>query len=79
MSTIRVLLGFICLAAVFQPALPDRHLLKSSVAETRQTAIRQKVVAIASAEVGIRETAQSNRGARVEEYLAAVGLKGGQS
>ena len=40
-------------------------------------ALSQKLVALARAEVGVREEAMdSNRGARVEEYQAATWLKG---
>lgn len=73
MATIRFLLCFIFLATAFKPAVPDRHLLRQS-----NQNVRQKIVRIATAEVGVKETGYSNRGIRVEEYLRYVSLKGGQ-
>lgn len=51
--------------------LPRPHLLKSEEIE------RQKIMAIAQAELGVREITGQNDGKRVEAYLAAVGFKKG--
>ncbi|MGY3055230.1 hypothetical protein ACVWYG_003445 [Pedobacter sp. UYEF25] len=72
MSTIRILLGIICFAAVSGYRMPHRNLLS---AEAEQ---RAKLLHIARKEIGVREKSGRNDGEHVERYLAATGLKKGQ-
>ena len=69
MATVRILLAFICFAAVGKLHVPDRNLLiPSSV---------PPVVLIARKELGVREATGKNDGPRIKAYLAAAGLKTG--
>lgn len=68
MGTVKFVFGLICLAVVGFGGLPDRDLLGA----------RERVVAIASSQVGVREASGRNDGKEVEAYLAYVGLKKGQ-
>lgn len=72
MATIHFLLGFFCLAAVGSPVEPDSHLLRSA-----EDKARNQLVILAQAETGVRELNLANRGKRVEQYLAYVGLQAG--
>jgi hypothetical protein len=71
MATARILLGILCFIAVGSYGLPGSHLLKDA-------AERQKLLSIALAEVGVRESTGNNDGAKVEAYLSVVKLKKGQ-
>lgn len=71
MATARILLGILCFVTAGSYGLPGSHLLKDKTE-------RQKLVALALAEVGVRESSGNNDGTAVEAYLSAVKLKKGQ-
>lgn len=66
MEAIRFLFYGLCIVVVCRGNVPDGHLLN-----------RAKLVKLAEAELGVQELTGHNDGKRVEEYLAAVGLKRG--
>jgi hypothetical protein len=68
MGTVKFVFGLVCLAVAGFGGLPDRDLLGA----------RDRVVAIAATQVGVREASGRNDGKEVEAYLAYVGLKKGE-
>ncbi len=72
MATNFTLLAILCFTALIGYRLPDSHLLKHD-----ETINRERIVAIARAELGVREATGNNDGAAVEKYLALTGLKKG--
>ncbi|MBB6503018.1 peptidoglycan-binding protein [Pedobacter cryoconitis] len=81
MATIRLLLGIFCFAFAGSFGMLKRDLLgqipiKQETFSDAQ--YRLQLVNLARAEIGVREKTGHNDGARVEEYLATVGLKKGQ-
>ena len=80
MSAVRLLLGFVCFVITGSNGLLKRNLLNEGLGVKKETdkEHRLEVVRIAAGEVGVRELSGNNDGERVEEYLAAVGLKKGQ-
>ena len=72
MSTIRILLGIICFAAISGYRVPPRNLLSAD------TKARENLLNIARREIGVRERSGRNDGEQVERYLAITGLKKGQ-
>ena len=72
MASIRLLLGIICFVAVSSNRQSNSHLLNT---DNQQ---REKLLAIASQEIGVIEATGNNDGERVSAYLASVHLKKGQ-
>jgi hypothetical protein len=63
MATVRILLGFICLAFISSFDEPDRNLLD-----------RKKLIDIAESQLGIKEKTGNNDGTQIEGYLKTVNL-----
>lgn len=55
-----------------------KHPIKQGDKKIKEQQDREKLIAIAKAEIGIRELSGKNDGKRVEEYLATVNLKKGE-
>lgn len=68
METARIFLAIICFAFIERGIVPD----------SRDLSNEEKLLAIASAELGVREKTGKNDGHRVEEYLKTVGLRKGE-
>jgi hypothetical protein len=68
MATVRILLGIICLAVAGGRPLLSGHMLETP---------EQKLLAVARAELGVREATGRNDGPRVEAYLHAAALNTG--
>lgn len=68
-----IILAFFCLITPGSNWRTNSNLLK-----IQEQANREKIVAIARGELGVREVTGNNDGERVEEYLAITGLKKGQ-
>ena len=83
MATIRLLLGILFFTVSGSIGLFKRNLLGeystiSSAVSLAEKERRDRLVAYAKAEIGVREQTGKNDGKRVEEYLAVAGLKKGQ-
>ena len=82
MATIKLLLGLFLFAAGGSITMLKRNLLGSHVNVSVaicsvENVHRNRLVASAKAELGVREATGKNDGKRVEEYLAVAGLKKG--
>lgn len=73
MAKICILLGIICLIITYCSGYAYSHLLNYEQNE------RDKIAAIAYAEIGVKELTGNNDGKRVEEYLKVVNLKKGHA
>lgn len=71
MATIKIILAMLCFAFIGRSNVFNGHLLKQPTVE------RERIMAIARAEIGTREATGNNDGKRVEEYLATVKLRKG--
>ncbi|MFI5452859.1 peptidoglycan-binding protein [Pedobacter sp. UC225_61] len=72
MATTRIIFGLLCCIGALGNGMPNRHLL-------RQPTAQQEVVAIATSQLGVKETGLNNHGAQVKQYLAYTHLKEGNS
>ncbi|MES2653376.1 MAG: peptidoglycan-binding protein [Bacteroidota bacterium] len=95
MSTIRILLGILCLVAIGCGTEPGSGVLEqsnSSLRGTKQSAIqilkgdcfvlrndafRERILAVASSQIGVREATGNNDGPQVEAYLKVTNLPKG--
>ena len=82
MSTIRILLGIFCLAALGRSAEPSGGVLRFEVkAESEKVKAEQvnrtKIVGIAISQIGVREATGNNDGVQVEAFLKVTNLPKG--
>lgn len=77
MATTRILLGIVCIAVVCSFTVPAGHLLAKRQPDAAEMSKRKQLIAIARAEIGVKERSGHNDGERVEAYLATVKLKKG--
>lgn len=82
MATIKLLLGIFLFTVSGSIGMLKRNLLGAGLTipvaiSSMESVHRNRLVALAMAEVGVREATGENDGKRVEEYLAVAGLKKG--
>ncbi|MDR6783329.1 hypothetical protein ABIE26_000183 [Pedobacter africanus] len=79
MGTIKIILALFCFAFIGRSIVPERNLLADSSKDLSSLRfLRDDVLRIARAEIGVREASGNNDGKRIEDYLATVGLPKGQ-
>ena len=71
MAAARFILAFVCFAATGSFGQPGGYLLSKSSQD------RDKIIAIAASQVGVKELTGNNDGVAVESYLAVTGLTKG--
>lgn len=73
-------MGVLCILALCGSRMSDRHLLNTEISTIKaETALRQRIVAIAAGELGVREQTGKNDGERVEAYLQSIQLGKGHA
>ncbi len=73
-------MGLLCILALCGSRMPDRDLLRKMISSRKEeNVLRQKIVAIAAGELGVREATGNNDGLRVEAYLNAIRLGKGHA
>lgn len=81
MSTIRILLGLLCFAAVGCGTEPSSGILRPRDSLVRgvagNDAVREKILGISRTQIGIREATGNNDGQQVEAYLKVTNLPKG--
>ena len=71
MAAARFILAFICFAATGSFGQPGGYLL------SKHSQDRDRIIAIAASQLGVKELTGNNDGVAVESYLAVTGLKKG--
>lgn len=74
MATVKTILVLVCFTFIGWGNVFNGHLLGTTHLKPSEHLDRQRIIAIARTEIGIKELTGNNDGKRVEEYLNSVGL-----